>query len=548
MYLRAHGIAIPVILLSLLSFNVPVHADDASLGRVGEAVRPVAGGQVVMVSEKVVVTVSGPQSRVEAVFNFRNEGEGTTVLMGFPEPEPQRERGEFGDDFRLHDFKAVVDGVAVPAKRERGLLPGQGGRPDDYPWWYTFSVPFEPGQERQVLNSYWVKNNSWSNGDTASGYILVTGASWKGSIGEVEVRLRLADGIMPYHLLNATPTSYVFEGTDLVWRWYNLEPDRNIRFLFNTAREFIAVENALKEGSRDFLVLLRNREYRPALELIEAASQGGELSLVDQKVMAYARARLLYLMGEEGEAVSLWEQLRQEVRLALPRESFYPDHVAGAPYYHLGTRFALAGRLKELVGLYREAKDKRINPQVVRYLESLLPEGERGNSPPVIRELVVVPEVPGGESYRLGGVVFDPDGDLDEIKVEVWQTVNGKRMEVKVPQPEERYFQEYEGRFEVPLVQAQERGGMVVNEPIKEGIIEYRVRIADGRGGEADTGLVRWSRDNTPAQPGGTAGRGQGSGNNQVVRQRQIIGIVTLGVLGVAFVIVRRVRGRRTTS
>ncbi|MBI2874472.1 MAG: hypothetical protein HYY09_05255, partial [Firmicutes bacterium] len=437
------GLPLLVLLLALLLVLLnpagPARADDASLGRVGETVRPVSDGQVMMVGERVLLTVSPRRTEVEAEFIFWNDGPKTEVLMGFPEPSPDPEREEFRDDFRLHDFRALVDGETAPVTPEPGLTAGEGAGPMDYPLWHTFNVQFPAGRVRKVINTYWVKNNLWSNGEEASGYILVTGASWKGSIGEAEVRLKLAGGIRPYHLLSAGPTSYRFEGEDLVWLWKDLEPERNIRITFNVEREFVGVEGLLQVGE-DWWTFLNEGRYSEALELLKEASAnangvpaGGERASAETKVIDYSMARLLELTGRSGEAVSFWERLRQQAEGPVPVDSFYPDPAFGGAYFHLGGKLASEGRLAELDALYREAREKQINPQVVRYLEELRPERGGSKVPPSIRELRVVSRgVEGRGPYLLEALVNDPDGDLDQVRAEAWQVVNGRKEEVRI--------------------------------------------------------------------------------------------------------------------
>lgn len=224
--------------LILCSFASLARADDASLGRRGETVRPVGGSQVEMVSEEVTVTVSAACSRVDCRFTFKNTGPGTTVLMGFPESKPPPDREGFGDDTALHDFQTFIDGRQVPVKKEKGDTQEDkkaAEAADNHPYWWTWEVPFKAGETREVGNTYWVKNHNWSNGQVMAGYILATGSSWKGPIGRARVVFRFED-VLPYDIRHISPGTYRFKGEDLVWEWTDLEPRGDIQIIFNTLR------------------------------------------------------------------------------------------------------------------------------------------------------------------------------------------------------------------------------------------------------------------------------------------------------------------------
>ncbi|MFZ5633808.1 MAG: protease complex subunit PrcB family protein, partial [Bacillota bacterium] len=102
-------------------------------------------------------------------------------------------------------------------------------------FWWTWEVPFEAGETREVRNTYWVKNHYWSNGQVLAGYILTTGSYWKGPIGKARVVFRF-EGVLPGDLVQIFPETYRFEGNDLVWEWTGLEPQEDIEIIFNTRR------------------------------------------------------------------------------------------------------------------------------------------------------------------------------------------------------------------------------------------------------------------------------------------------------------------------
>lgn len=121
--------------------------------------------------------------------------------------------------------------------------------------------------------------------------------------------------------------------------------------------------------------------------------------------------------------------------------------------------------------------------------------GESQANPPEIIDMRLMEPTPGSDAYHLEGTVSDPDGDLDQVKVQVWQIVGGNKVMVDVPQPDESYIQEYERRMFLPLVRPVDRGDMIVHEPVTGPAIGYRVTATDGSGLQADTGPISWSRE-----------------------------------------------------
>lgn len=217
----------------------------------GAALAPEATTQVRMVRERVVLTITSGASSdadaqrasdrmtgaVEADFTLRNEGDAPeTMAVRFP---------LWRDAYEValpEGFEAEVDGRAVGVDTVDGAgapidASAPGARSDQ--GWAAFDVTFAPRTDTRIVVRYAVE----PTGDPPYGtfhYVLDTGAAWAGVIDAAEVVVRL-----PYAVDAANtaldpasmwdtgplPSGFVVEGTDVVWRFADLEPTEadNIR-------------------------------------------------------------------------------------------------------------------------------------------------------------------------------------------------------------------------------------------------------------------------------------------------------------------------------
>jgi hypothetical protein len=474
------AVAIAGIIMMILGVPPrPADADDAVLGRVGEAVRPLTETPVEMTGEVVKIKLGQKFTRVDAVFTFHNSGAAAEVLMGFPEAPPRADGESEGDDTALHDFEAFVDGEKVAVEKRTGLAPENGAKELSYPAWHTFTVPFEAGQTREVRNTYRVKNGYSSEGTIRSGYILTTGSVWKGSIGLVRVTVE-PDGVLPYNLQGVSPAGYRFAGDSLVWEWKNFEPDRNIEIMFKmyenstlwswAGADPVLQQNIIKAvGAGDYgAALTMARDYKKNHPLLAAEVKDN---------LDYWEALLVSLAG--GEARDYWEVFIDKAENVPPDKElyFYPSVDLAAPFYFLGRIYAGEGRNDLILQLYDESKKKRVHPQVGRRLLSLLPEGTAAQHKPEVQKLAVV-AYPTRGGLALEGEVGDADGDLDRIDMSLWYLAEGRKQEV--------------GYRANPIQYNRYRHKMDAFIPFSEAIagheLFYTLRAIDGGGRQAETG------------------------------------------------------------
>ena len=232
---RLKGLGV-VALLGIAAIVAPaVRADDAVVEPRGTGVVPLRSDDVEMVAERVDVYLYQNWAYVEAVFTLRNTGPAAELLVGFPEEHsPEGDRPGNLAEPRIRDFTAQVDGSPLPVAYRPGLasaaLPGL-----EIAGWHTFVVPFAAGQTRTVKHTYLLRSTRYSNDVTHFGYLLRTGALWKGPIGRADVLVHASGGLRAGDLellrgaygpaTSPRPSrDHVVEGGVVAWHLDNLEP------------------------------------------------------------------------------------------------------------------------------------------------------------------------------------------------------------------------------------------------------------------------------------------------------------------------------------
>lgn len=141
-----------------------------------------------MIEEKVDIQVYGGWSVVRCEFIFKNESSREQeVLMGFHASMIGVEDRMIDETTRLGNFKVFDNGVEKEAALEKAG--GESTEADRIEEWYTWNIHFQGGEERKIVNTYKTQsyNAPWGR---HTGYILRTGAPWKGTIGKASSLLR----------------------------------------------------------------------------------------------------------------------------------------------------------------------------------------------------------------------------------------------------------------------------------------------------------------------------------------------------------------------
>jgi len=103
---------------------------------------------------------------------------------------------------------------------------GNDSEAEEYSIWWTKRVHFAAGQQHVVVDDY----SGGTGGDAGQHnwftYVLTTGSSWSGPIGEAVVTCDLSHlNCGPVGLL---PTGAVRKGATVTWTWHDIKPKQNI--------------------------------------------------------------------------------------------------------------------------------------------------------------------------------------------------------------------------------------------------------------------------------------------------------------------------------
>ena len=167
---------------------LPVAADNAALTTGGLPTMMTSHPTVKMAWEKVQITVHANYVDADCNFEFQNTGTACNVRMGFPD------FGLFAYAMKMDRpksmftfYQSFVDGKRVATKLVLGKGPGEQ--------WQTKQVRFEAGQSHLVREHYHTELLGVSANVVAGmvSYLLHTGSSWKGNIGDAVVAISFAE-------------------------------------------------------------------------------------------------------------------------------------------------------------------------------------------------------------------------------------------------------------------------------------------------------------------------------------------------------------------
>jgi MYXO-CTERM domain-containing protein len=336
------GLAIGLVVLSLvLAYAGPVWADAAPPERPpGSSVDPgEAVTQVQMVSEEVLLEIIGKpmpageagylaadhmQGHVTATFVMRNQGQSEEAFeVWFPLGAPDG----YSTVTTVSNFQAWVDGA--PAQVSEALREGKW---ESMVPWATWPVTFPPAQDVILRVEYDVLPDGYSPYGTFP-YVLETGAGWWGPIGTGTITFRLpypvnetntvlnpdVYGDAQTDWLAPNPADYTVSGTDVVWRFTELEPTAEDNVALTvlpplvwerivTARE-AAVENPNSAEAQLGLARALNGALYFRYGLMPV---GNSTALAEEVKAAYQRASEL-----DPEEVELYVEYLDWLQLAL---------------------------------------------------------------------------------------------------------------------------------------------------------------------------------------------------------------------------------------
>jgi len=230
---RALAILLVGIMLAATLPAKPARADIAPPQQPpGSSLKPSQESTLVrMVAERVLIEVRGNtpegslgQAAVTATFEMQNLGEkDETMAVRFPI--------SVNDGFYNHpeiaDMRATVDGEIVPIRKSTILDDN-----DNPIQWAKFEASF-PASERVTIEVKYLLEGTGEYPFISFAYLLETGAGWQGTIGDVELILRLPYEANPQNVIfdeqigwsQTTPGGEI-EGNEVRWQFQDLEPSR----------------------------------------------------------------------------------------------------------------------------------------------------------------------------------------------------------------------------------------------------------------------------------------------------------------------------------
>lgn len=194
--------------------------------------------QVRMMDEKVVLTIQEKEdvesmgsARVWAEFHMMNLGDKTEALMV---RFPISYNDGWGEYPEIEDLMVYVNNDSVPISIIS--LEGDPEVWDDPIKWTEFEVVFPPGEMVEIEVDYTLYGTGYYPYVTY-GYLLETGAGWKGTIGSAEIIVRLPYEVNESNILlgentgwGGTTPDFGFSEKEVIWYFEDLEPgsDNNI--------------------------------------------------------------------------------------------------------------------------------------------------------------------------------------------------------------------------------------------------------------------------------------------------------------------------------
>ena len=206
-------------LLVLLIGVVDSYPNDSAIQNVGGSIKSMDEHPTIeLIAEHVHARIFPDSAIVECVFFLRNNGESTTVKMGFPNIA----NGAVGDDREPYQyFRSYVDSDEVSSECIGPDIHPVGG---GYTYWWVKDVTFEASQVRVIRDVYHGGIGRNTEGKYFFNYTVRTGRSWAGAIGTASIVFSF-EGFEPYAFEIISPSGYDIDTKEIRWTFHDYEPD-----------------------------------------------------------------------------------------------------------------------------------------------------------------------------------------------------------------------------------------------------------------------------------------------------------------------------------
>ena len=415
-----------IIYALLISLILPclALADDSSLGRYGETVRPIQNSSIRMESEKINVKVLDGYSLTTCSFKFVNlTNKSQSVLMGFPDgADSMTKPNQYAEyDSKITQFTTVIDGKNVSVKHEKGKMLKDEVGGWDYPYWYSWDISFKPNETKTIINTYRTKNTVDVQDNNYTGYIITTGAPWAGTIKDAEIVFDFSNfGV--FNVYSATPTNYKFNGDKLVWHFTDFEPTSNINVLVNkNYNKFVSFcddyNNAdLMKSVNTVSDLYSKGDYTNAIK--EADNVLTQYNLTDKDELNYfliKKASSYVKLGKMKTAIPIFEKV-----VSSNVSGNYDGIVTEAAYYLMN--YYKTADMKKAQDIYRSYIFKKTNAVFQKWVnEQIFSRTNSSFFTPQITKCVIKKDT--ADVYLL-----DQDGDFKDTSLAIWYVKDGKKV------------------------------------------------------------------------------------------------------------------------
>ena len=473
------AVIITIVFFGTIMLPDASYANDTSLGRFGETVNPINDDDIVMQSENIIVHVTEEKSRVEAEFVFINDSqEEKKVLMGFPSGELEQKSGDAMEsffDYKLYDFKTLVEGTEVDVKLEKGIEPKEklehGFYDSDlsnFPLWYTWEVSFEPGEKKVVKNIYETKNTTNAMGMIQTGYVLTTGAPWKGKIENAKITFFIED-VKPYQFDRIEPVCTTFEEGKITWEFKDFEPDSNISVIYNIREKYMLEDRFLyDEKLKPIIDLKEEGKYKELVDFIDNIFEEKGYDTSDSFVetaLKLSKAKALLEIDNEDSVKEAYEILNSIVDAG---------NTGTAESAYILLNYYKTKSPDEYANFYYNKIFLRTSGVLQRLAVDMFPDANISYGyAPEITNLKITPK-------RAVLDIEDKDDDIKKYSIEVWYIENGEKLHLL------NYVNNNPMGFAIMHYRAGYDG--FLPEVIGDAKLYYRVYVEDLTGNYVDTG------------------------------------------------------------
>lgn len=216
-----------LIFVSIFLFSIfpaPAFSNGGPVLAIASGIAPNTETTVELLSENVSIRLTKKVAYIDAVFVLKNTGPKCEITVGFP-----------AETLSWSNFECYVDDQPISTKDGYDTT-GQ------YFFWKHWGMAFEKDETRilRVVYEVYLERQFLFNPAEhyrIFTYTLVTGALWKGKIGEAKLTISL-DGVNPANILSYGPTELQLnsEAKTFVYHRENFEPDKNIRLVLADKR------------------------------------------------------------------------------------------------------------------------------------------------------------------------------------------------------------------------------------------------------------------------------------------------------------------------